>query len=110
MLSSCRYMKSIFPQAEETIILETLYSNENNIQKTGEILKDMGYQKKDTVKAAQQKLEAKIEADRMEEVKKEEPPPPAPKIKTVQEKEECELPRLKLKVFPPHFAYYLIFN
>ncbi|XP_056630954.1 uncharacterized protein LOC130441349 isoform X1 [Diorhabda sublineata] len=62
-----RYMKSIFPQADEMIILDILQNNDSNIQKTSEILKDMGYVRKDTVKIAQQKLEAKKEEERKEE-------------------------------------------
>lgn len=60
-------MKSVFPQADETIILEVLQNNENNIQKTSETLKGMGFEKKDTVKVAQQKLEAKMEQKKEEE-------------------------------------------
>lgn len=67
LLKNCRYMKSIFPQADETIILDILQNNDSNIQKTSEILKDMGYVRKDTVKIAQQKLEAKKEEERKEE-------------------------------------------
>lgn len=40
-------MKSIFPKADETIILDVLSNNENNIQKASEILKEMGYEKRD---------------------------------------------------------------
>ncbi|XP_056630959.1 uncharacterized protein LOC130897093 isoform X5 [Diorhabda carinulata] len=67
LLKNCRYMKSIFPQADEMIILDILQNNDSNIQKTSEILKDMGYVRKDTVKIAQQKLEAKKEEERKEE-------------------------------------------
>ncbi|XP_050312117.1 uncharacterized protein LOC126747488 isoform X2 [Anthonomus grandis grandis] len=45
-----RYMKSIFPNADETVILECLQNNENSIQKTSDTLREMGYSKKDTVK------------------------------------------------------------
>lgn len=82
-------MKSIFPQADETVILEVLYNNENNIQKASGILTDMGFNRKDTVKAAQQKLETKIEEKRIEEIKKNEPPPAPPRIKTSEEKANC---------------------
>ncbi|XP_030765795.1 uncharacterized protein LOC115889849 isoform X2 [Sitophilus oryzae] len=52
-----RYMKSIFPNADETIILEVLQNNENSIQKSSDVLKDMGYNKKDTMKPPIQKVE-----------------------------------------------------
>ncbi|XP_050312119.1 BAG family molecular chaperone regulator 3 isoform X4 [Anthonomus grandis grandis] len=45
-----KYMKSIFPNADETVILECLQNNENSIQKTSDTLREMGYSKKDTVK------------------------------------------------------------
>lgn len=80
-------MKSIFPQAEETIILEILQSNDNNIQKSSEVLKDMGFEKKDAVKAAQQKMEAKKEEDKIEEIKEDKPPTPPPILRTLEEKE-----------------------
>lgn len=43
-------MKSIFPNADETIILDCLQNNENSIQKTSEKLGEMGYSKKEIVK------------------------------------------------------------
>ncbi|XP_030765832.1 uncharacterized protein LOC115889849 isoform X7 [Sitophilus oryzae] len=52
-----KYMKSIFPNADETIILEVLQNNENSIQKSSDVLKDMGYNKKDTMKPPIQKVE-----------------------------------------------------
>lgn len=81
-------MKSIFPEADETLILEILQNNEHNIQKVSDVLKDMGYTKKDTVKVAQQKMEAKKEEKRKEEEEiKEKPPSPQIKIKSTEEKE-----------------------
>ncbi|CAH0547723.1 unnamed protein product [Brassicogethes aeneus] len=82
-----RYMKSIFPQAEETVILEVLQNNDNNIQKTSENLKEMGFDKKDTVKAAQQKLDQKKEEERIEEAKLDRPPTPPPILKSTEEKQ-----------------------
>ncbi|CAG9863853.1 unnamed protein product [Phyllotreta striolata] len=61
-----RYMKSIFPAADETIILDILQNNENNIQKASDNLKDMGFERKDTVKEARQKVENKLEEERKE--------------------------------------------
>ncbi|KAG5876111.1 hypothetical protein JTB14_013690 [Gonioctena quinquepunctata] len=88
LLKNCRYMKSIFPQADETMILEILQNNENNIQKTSDALKEMGFDKKDTVKVAQQKLEARREEERRVAEHREieqivVPPPP----KTAEEKQ-----------------------
>ncbi|XP_045462492.1 uncharacterized protein LOC123672447 isoform X2 [Harmonia axyridis] len=57
-----RYMKSIFPQAEETMILEILSNHDHNIQKTSEKLREMGYEKKDSLKISQQKYQAQVRA------------------------------------------------
>lgn len=84
-------MKSVFPQADETIILEVLQNNENNIQKTTETLKNMGFDKKDTVKVAQQKMEAKIEQKKEEEkIDTEKEAPVQIKLKTAEEKKKSE--------------------
>lgn len=84
-------MKSVFPQADEMIILEVLQNNENNIQKTSEILKNMGFEKKDTVKVAQQKQEAKLEQKKAEgKADPTENPQVVPhmKLKTAEEKKQ----------------------
>ncbi|KAJ3661154.1 hypothetical protein Zmor_005565 [Zophobas morio] len=87
LMKNCRYMKSIFPKADETVILDILSNNESNIQKTSEILTDMGFERKDTVKMAQQKVEMKSQpVKKEEEIKKEEPKPLPPQMKTSEEK------------------------
>lgn len=84
-------MKSVFPQADETIILEVLQNNENNIQKTSDTLKSMGFEKKDTVKVAQQKLEAKMEQKKEEDrVEAEKVVVPQIKLKTAEEKKRSK--------------------
>lgn len=85
-------MKSIFPNADETVILEILQNNENIIQKTSEALQEMGYSKKDTVKICQQKLEAKKEKEKKEaEQANTATLHMQPKVKTAEEKNKCEL-------------------
>lgn len=64
-------MKSIFPKAEETIILDVLSSNENNIQKASDALKEMGFERRDIAKALKQQQQA-VEPEP-------EPEPPKPK-------------------------------
>lgn len=59
-------MKSIFPKAEETVILDVLANNDNNIQKTSDILKEMGYEKRDVFKLLQQQAEEKAKAEEEE--------------------------------------------
>ncbi|XP_023028130.2 uncharacterized protein isoform X3 [Leptinotarsa decemlineata] len=92
LLRNCRYMKSVFPQADETVILEILQNNDNSIQKTSDVLKEMGFNKKDAVKVAQQKLEAKREEKRIEEeIKELEQPIPEASIKTADEKQNIKI-------------------
>ncbi|XP_076265060.1 uncharacterized protein LOC143199151 isoform X2 [Rhynchophorus ferrugineus] len=55
-----RYMKSIFPRADETIILEVLQNNDNSIQRSSDVLRDMGYEKKETVKPSMAKVDPVI--------------------------------------------------
>ncbi|CAH0577807.1 unnamed protein product [Chrysodeixis includens] len=46
-----KYLKSIFPKAEETLILDILANKDNNVQKASEELIGMGFTKKETVVA-----------------------------------------------------------
>ncbi|XP_045542006.1 uncharacterized protein LOC106717087 isoform X1 [Papilio machaon] len=43
-----KYLKSIFPKAEETLILDILANKDDNVQKASEELISMGFTKKDT--------------------------------------------------------------
>ncbi|VEN41081.1 unnamed protein product [Callosobruchus maculatus] len=98
-----RYMKSIFPGADETVILDVLQNNENNIQKTAENLTKMGFSKKDTVKIAQQKMETKKEEKKKEEEIAVKPPTPVMKIKTDEEKKKMKVDlQAKYKDVPEH--------
>ncbi|XP_028177681.1 uncharacterized protein LOC114365345 isoform X2 [Ostrinia furnacalis] len=44
-----KYLKSIFPKAEETLILDVLANKDNNVQKASEELITMGFTKKETI-------------------------------------------------------------
>ncbi|KAJ0183957.1 hypothetical protein K1T71_000380 [Dendrolimus kikuchii] len=44
-----KYLKSIFPKAEETIILDVLANKDNNVQKASEELINMGFTKKEAI-------------------------------------------------------------
>lgn len=69
-------MKSIFPQVEETVLLDVLGNNENNVQKASEALKEMGFEKR----------EMKLPKSKKTEPKPVEPPKAAPKILSTEEK------------------------
>lgn len=95
-------MKSIFPNADETVILECLQNNENSIQKTSDLLKEMGYSKKETMKPATPKTEPKAVENLEMTADKVRTPSPAPKLKTSQEKQQsmdCYLIYLKIILF-----------
>ncbi|XP_022915666.2 uncharacterized protein [Onthophagus taurus] len=90
-----RYMKSIFPKAEETVILDVLTSNENNIQKASDTLKGMGYERRDPVKLLQQQ-EAEAKREEEEKARQNEAVETIeilliPKIKTPEEKDRIKI-------------------
>lgn len=76
-------MKSIFPKAEETVILDVLGNNDNNVQKASEALKGMGYEKADA-KTAKTTTTKPEKSRKVEEPKPKESIPP--RLKTVEEK------------------------
>ncbi|XP_045458632.1 uncharacterized protein LOC123668998 [Melitaea cinxia] len=75
-----KYLKSVFPKAEETLILDVLANKDNNVQKASEELISMGFTKKETL-IKQQK-------------KKDKETPPLPKkvviVKTLEEKNDLK--------------------
>ncbi|KAF2899233.1 hypothetical protein ILUMI_06940 [Ignelater luminosus] len=80
-----KYMKSIFPKADETMILDILSSNDNNIQKASDVLKEMGFEKRDSAKLSRHQQKPKPEPSKP----KQEPAREAPatlKIKTLDDK------------------------
>ncbi|XP_026736141.1 uncharacterized protein LOC113499797 isoform X2 [Trichoplusia ni] len=76
-----KYLKSIFPKAEETLILDILANKDNNVQKASEELIGMGFTKKETVVAQ----------------KKEQTPVPQKKVVTIM-KTTAEKNELKEKL------------
>lgn len=89
-------MKSIFPNADETLILECLQNNDNSIQKTSETLNEMGYSKKDTVKLSTPKSDPKLIQGVEKSVEKLKTPPPLPQLKTGEERHECKFGGLSI--------------
>lgn len=72
-----RYLNTIFPKADETLILDVLSNKDNNVQKATEELLRMGFTKKETTitKPA---------------IKKETPPPPKKVVTIMRTTEEKE--------------------
>lgn len=78
-------MKSIYPKAEETLLLDILANADNNVQIASEKLIAMGYEKRDTTapRPTNRSREEQVMKDRKEA---ENTPPPQPKIKSNEEK------------------------
>uniref|UniRef100_A0A1B0CMK1 WW domain-containing protein n=2 Tax=Lutzomyia longipalpis TaxID=7200 RepID=A0A1B0CMK1_LUTLO len=90
--NKCGYLKSIFPKAEETLLLDVLANADNHVQKASEELTAMGYEKKDTTipkVSMRKKDEAKNEI--MNRIDRATPPQPPPKVKTTDEKNKLKL-------------------
>lgn len=86
-------MKSIFPHADETIILECLQNNENSIQKTSEKLGEMGYSKKEIVKPVTSVVKPKtVDSDQIEKEKSQSIAVPV-RTKSAEEKEKGSISR-----------------
>lgn len=86
-----RYLKSQFPKAEETMILDVLATVENNVQKATEQLIRMGYEKREITPAPRLSHRKK---EGSPAPKAAEPTPP-PKPKTADEKKKCEILNFK---------------
>lgn len=89
-----RYLKSIFPKAEETLILDALCNCDNNVQQASEQLIECGFEKKDTTipkmsmrKKDEEKNEIKRQRDRDTEMNA---VPVAVKAISPEEREACE--------------------
>ncbi|XP_037040382.1 uncharacterized protein LOC119077316 isoform X2 [Bradysia coprophila] len=85
-----RYLKSIFPKAEETLLLDILANADNNVQIASEKLLAMGYEKRDTTapKLTNRNKEEQVMKDRKIA---ENTPPPVPKIRTNDEKNKIKM-------------------
>lgn len=88
-----RYLKSVFPKVEETLLLDVLATEDNNVMKAAEKLKALGFEKRDTPpprltlrkKEEEEALavkEIEIEKEKLEMQK----PTPPPRMKTLEEK------------------------
>ncbi|CAH1712089.1 unnamed protein product [Chironomus riparius] len=84
-----RYLKSMFPKCEETIILDILATVDNNVQKASEQLIRMGYEKKEITPAPRLSYRKKEESSvRKQQVSE---PTPPPKQKTIEEKKKLKV-------------------
>lgn len=88
--NTCRYLKSIFPKADETLLLDTLANADNNVQHASEHLLTLGYEKRDTTapKVTNRHREEQVMRDRQ---LAENTPPSQPKVRTNEEKQRSKL-------------------
>ncbi|XP_058802297.1 uncharacterized protein LOC131670597 isoform X2 [Phymastichus coffea] len=85
-----RYLKSLFPKADEYIILDALEQCDNSIQKTAENLMELGYEKRNPLAMAKSPIKKKEEDEgKIIEITPPAPTPP-PRMKTLEEKNKMK--------------------
>ncbi|XP_055324154.1 uncharacterized protein LOC129578905 isoform X8 [Sitodiplosis mosellana] len=84
-----KYLKSIYPKAEEMLLLDILANADNNVQKASEKLSSMGYEKRDTTapKPTNRTREEQVLKERIE---RENTPPLQPRLKSNEEKQKIK--------------------
>lgn len=82
---ACRYLKSVFPVVEETVLLDTLSSSDNNVHQATETLLTMGFDKRATPPP-------RVCLQRQAPTQSQAPSSPHPphRMKSVEEKEDSE--------------------
>ncbi|KFB51500.1 AGAP006574-PA-like protein [Anopheles sinensis] len=86
-----RYMKSIFPKAEETLILDVLANADNNVQSASQALLKMGYDKREQpVPQRNASRKGTGGSQGADDGIPEEPKTPTPKLKSPEEKKKIK--------------------
>ncbi|XP_067013916.2 uncharacterized protein [Anabrus simplex] len=83
-----RYLKSVFPKVDETLLLDILSNSDNNVQKATEKLLTMGFEKRDTP-PPRLTLRRKEEEQKAHEQSLATPAPP-PRMKSLEEKQKMK--------------------
>ncbi|XP_049546835.1 uncharacterized protein LOC125957867 isoform X5 [Anopheles darlingi] len=94
-----RYMKSIFPKAEETLILDVLANADNNVQTASQQLLQMGYDKREQPvpqRSSSRKGTGSSQPTEEELRKEQELKTPTPKLRSPEEKKKIKA-RLQAK-------------
>ncbi|XP_012259953.2 uncharacterized protein LOC105688341 isoform X2 [Athalia rosae] len=82
-----RYLKNVFPKADETILLDILEQSDNNVQKASEKLIELGYEKRNPTGPSQSLLKQKsAEQRRIEQPT----PTPPPRMRSIEEKNKMK--------------------
>ncbi|XP_067013924.2 uncharacterized protein [Anabrus simplex] len=83
-----KYLKSVFPKVDETLLLDILSNSDNNVQKATEKLLTMGFEKRDTP-PPRLTLRRKEEEQKAHEQSLATPAPP-PRMKSLEEKQKMK--------------------
>ncbi|KAJ8877534.1 hypothetical protein PR048_021989 [Dryococelus australis] len=92
-----RYLKSVFPKAEETLLLDILANADNNVQKATEKLMLMGFEKRDT--PPPRLTLRRREEEQKEQERRTATPTPPPRMKSTEEKQKSKFPYRVIVVF-----------
>lgn len=79
-----RYLKSVFPIVEETLLLDTLCNSDNNVHQATETLVNMGFDKRATPPP-------RVSLQKRDVPPVQSHPPMPPRMKSVEEKEQSKL-------------------
>lgn len=86
-----RYMKNVFPKADETLLLDILANSDNNVQKASETLIAMGYVKRDVVAPPKLTLRPEVKPNDTEADESNKIIPLRPKVYTEEEKHQMKI-------------------
>ncbi|PNF27650.1 hypothetical protein B7P43_G15406 [Cryptotermes secundus] len=84
-----KYLKSVFPKVEETLLLDILSNSDNNVQKATEKLIAMGFEKRDTPPP---RLTTRKNEEQQKVMQEHRPalPTPPPRMKSLEEKQKMK--------------------
>jgi hypothetical protein len=83
-----RYLKSVFPKVEETLLLDILSNSDNNVQKATEKLIAMGFEKRDTPPPRLTMRKKEEEQQKVMQEHRPALPTPPPRMKSLEEKQK----------------------
>ncbi|XP_055845637.1 uncharacterized protein LOC129911754 isoform X2 [Episyrphus balteatus] len=86
-----RYMKNVFPKADETLLLDILANSDNNVQKASETLIAMGYVKRDVAAPPKLTLRNEGKSNNTEGEECNKIIPLRPKVYTEEEKNQMKI-------------------
>lgn len=85
-----KYLKSVFPKVEETLLLDILSNSDNNVQKATEKLIAMGFEKRDTPPPRLTLRKKEEEPQTVTQEHRAAMPTPPPRMKSAEEKQKMK--------------------